>query len=256
MLIHSHRHTEEDLRLWRELEEGDFAHAQSILLARRMKRSLEAIRRFVSAEQCYCGVSWGKDSVAVAHLLRGEAIDVPLVNLRVTPTRNPECDATRNAYFRSFPGQSYHEEIVDYATVDRSLPLEVWDRETYRIWDAAWRNIERRFGCRHLSGVRGSENSRRMMRMRLYGENSPNTCAPLAWWNVADVFAYLATHRLPVNASYAMLGGGRWPRENLRTSELGDAKGSGMGRAEWEREYYGDVLNRMTPTHPPTHSKK
>lgn len=250
MLIPSHRHTEADLRLWRELEGADFALAELPTFGHRVERSLAAIREFVKDGPCYCGVSWGKDSVAAAHLLRSVAIDVPIVNLRVSPTRNPECDSVRDAYFQDFPGQPYHEEPVDYGNIDRALPLVKWDRETYRLWDAAWRRVVKRFGGRHISGVRGSENASRMMRMRIHGENSPRTCAPLAWWSVGDVFAYLAVNRLPVNATYAMVGGGRWPRERLRTSELGDAKGTGAGRAEWEREYYGDVLNRLDAPHP------
>ncbi|TXH99574.1 MAG: hypothetical protein E6Q76_19695 [Rhizobium sp.] len=61
----------------------------------------------------------------------------------------------------------------------------------------------------------------------------------------ADVFAYLAFHGLPVHPNYAMLGAGRWPREYLRTAPLGGKRGDQFGRAEWEREYYGDVLRRL-----------
>jgi phosphoadenosine phosphosulfate reductase len=83
------------------------------------------------------------------------------------------------------------------------------------------------------------------MRMARFAENSPNACAPAGWWKLDEVFAVLASEGLPAHPSYAMLGGGRWDRRHLRVSEVGDEKGIGWGRREWEREYYGDVLRRL-----------
>lgn len=83
------------------------------------------------------------------------------------------------------------------------------------------------------------------MRCARWGISTERTCAPLAWWTAADVFAYLATHDLPVHPAYAMLGGGRWRRERLRVAEIGDTHGKGGGRLEWETEYYGDALRRL-----------
>ena len=41
------------------------------------------------------------------------------------------------------------------------------------------------------------------------------------------------------------LPGGRFPRDRIRVASLSGRRGDGMGRAEWEREYYGDVLRRL-----------
>jgi phosphoadenosine phosphosulfate reductase len=81
--------------------------------------------------------------------------------------------------------------------------------------------------------------------MLRWGLNSPKGCSPIGRWNTADVFGYLAIHDLPIHPAYAMLGGGRWPRERLRVAEIGDTHGAGGGRAEWEKEYYQDVINRL-----------
>jgi hypothetical protein len=43
-----------------------------------------------------------------------------------------------------------------------------------------------------------------------------------------------------------MLGSGRWQRERIRTAEIGDVHGTRMGRTEWEREYYPDILARIS----------
>ncbi len=250
MLTPSPRHRPADLALWRELEQGDLLESRRPALAGRVAASLAAVRDFAAKGPCYASVSWGKDSVVLAWLVATAAPRVPLVNLRVSPTRNPDCDAVRDAFLARHP-LDYHEEPVDYGGVDPSLPTVVWDRETYRLWDAAWRRVSARFGGRHLSGVRGDESRGRSIRVKRWGLASPNACAPLGHWTQAQVFAALAAAALPVHPAYAMLGGGRWPRDRLRTSEVGDEKGVGCGRRAWESEYYGDVLRRLAARRTP-----
>lgn len=251
MLIPSPRHRPADLEIWAALEDADCLRAERLARAGKIERSIEAIRAFAAAGPCYASVSWGKDSVVFASLVRRVAPGAPLVNLRVNPTRNPDCDAVRDAFLSRFPGP-YHEEPVDYGEVDPALPSVVWDRETYRAWDAAWRGVGRAFGHRHLSGVRAEESFGRRTRMHVFGESSPNTCAPIGWWTLDEIFAYLAAESLPAHPAYAMLGGGRWDRKRLRVSEIGDEKGIGCGRRQWELEYYGDVLRRLQQRRPQT----
>lgn len=245
MLIPSRRHRPDDLKLWRSLEAADAVYGRSFLKREKIQESLDALRSFIAAGACYCGVSWGKDSVVVAHLCREVAPDIPLVNLRCT-NRNPDCDAVRDAYLSAFPGQRYEEIEVDYGALHGDgLAAHELDRETDRRWEAAIRECGRRFGSRHVLGVRADESGRRRIRCLRWGMNSKRGCAPLAWWTLSDVFGYLAMRGLPVHPAYAMLGNGRWPRERLRTAEIGDTHGTGSGRAEWEQEYYGDVLRGL-----------
>jgi phosphoadenosine phosphosulfate reductase len=42
-----------------------------------------------------------------------------------------------------------------------------------------------------------------------------------------------------------MLGGGRWDRNYIRVAEIGDIHGNGIGRTEWESEYYNDEIRRL-----------
>lgn len=67
---------------------------------------------------------------------------------------------------------------------------------------------------------------------------------PILHWPTWAVFAYLYDHDLPVHPSYAMTMGGRLDRERLRVDGLGGYRGRDMGRAEWERTYYGDIMSR------------
>lgn len=251
MLISSSRHRPEDLSLWRELEGADRVHGQRLLRSGKVERSVAAVSAFLAVGPAYVGVSWGKESVATAHLVRSVAPAVPLLNLRCS-NRNPDCDTVRNAYLARF-ASTYSEVPVDYGHLHAdSLPSQELDRLTDQRWYAAISECGLPFGGRHITGIRAGESCGRRVRCCRWGENSPNGCAPLAWWTLADVFGYLAVHDLPTHPAYAMLGNGRWPRERLRVAEIGDIHGTGSGRAEWEFEYYGDVIRRLLANQEPT----
>lgn len=238
MLIPSPRHTPTDLALWAAHQTADLAAGYPNPAA-----ALAALSEFATGGRCYASCSWGKDSVVICHLIHRSGLPIPVVNLRVSPTRNPYCDTVRDRFLSRFP-LDYHEIPVDYSGCGEWF-TEWWNTASYHRWDAGWREAVRWFGRRHISGVRAAESGGRKIRMRCWGQNSPLSSAPIGWWTTPQVFAYLAAHDLPAHPNYAMLGGGRWPRERLRVAELGDTMGQQYGRGEWEREYYGDLLRRL-----------
>lgn len=242
MLIASSRHRSEDLELWTEMEAADLVHGQSTGLQRKVDRSIAEIKSFAERGPCYAGVSWGKDSVVMAHLIQRSGLTIPLVWIKQIPLYNPDCELVRDS-FLSMQAMSYHEIVVllraGHYTWHATGSIEAGFSEAYY-----------RFGHRHISGIRAGESGGRKIRMRRHGLSSANACAPLGWWTEQDVFGYLAAHDLPVHPVYAMLGDGRWERKHIRTCRLDGRAGDQFGRAEWEREYYGDVLNRLNSTLP------
>lgn len=246
MLIPSPRHRREDVATWESLVVADYVHAETDGFRRRVAEASAVVVRFVDGRRSvYAGTSWGKDSTVLVHLLWSVASAVPVMHLRPT-NHNPDCDRVRDTYRAMCPGQSYVEVAVDYRGIDRRrLPHQEVNRQTDQRWYAAIREFEASYPEGHLLGIRQDESMGRRFRVMRWGLESPNACAPLGRWSTQDVFAYLARHDLPVHPAYAMLGGGRWPRERLRVAEIGDTHGTGSGRAEWEREYYGDVLRRL-----------
>jgi phosphoadenosine phosphosulfate reductase len=239
VLIPSSRHTRKDLELWSLLESTDKLHANSGEFRRRHVEALNAIIAFTDDRPFYVGVSWGKDSVVVAHLVRCIMPTAPLVHLRQEPFDNPDTIFVRDEFLKQFPATPYREIVVDY----RDLPPDptLAEREGDRRFFEAFKQV----GHRHISGVRAVESGVRKIRMRRWGLESPNTLAPIGWWPTVDVFAYLAEHDLPVHPAYACLGGGRWQRERIRVDALCGEGGIQFGRAEWEREYYGAELRRL-----------
>lgn len=236
MLIPSHRHTPADLDLWRELEEGDRAYALACAdrLERLAEESAAIIQQWCGGSGGFIGTSWGKDSVVLLHLAHRSGASAPLVWVRMRGRDNPECEMVRDAFLSRFPG-AYHEREFVYEACGH---------------DEHWAAVAREFGDRRLTGLRMDESGRRAMSVRHLGIDTGRSCRPLARWTCQDVFAWLATHQLPAHPAYAMLGGGRWPREQLRTHGIGGQTAANWGRREWEQEYYADVLRRMAKINP------
>lgn len=243
MLIQSTKHTSQDLNKWAEYELADMVVAAKVSQCEHVRKAMDAISDFARKGQCYVGTSWGKDSVILLHMLMRSGCKIPVINLRVEPTRNPYCDVVRDFFLSRFPCD-YHEISVSYHGCGDWFS-EAWDKETYGRWNAAWKEANRRFGHRHISGVRAKESGIRNIRMRVHGLSSENTSAPLGWLPTEWVFAYMAHYDLPIHPNYAMLGGGRYDREKIRVSEIGDQGGVIRGRREWEMEYYGDIMRRI-----------
>lgn len=91
-----------------------------------------------------------------------------------------------------------------------------------------------------------AESGARRRHMLVHGVETRRTCSPIVRWSTADVWAYLYQRGLPVHPAYAMSYGGHLDRDWLRVSPLAGERaaecyedGSGFGRLEWERRYYG-----------------
>jgi phosphoadenosine phosphosulfate reductase len=244
MLIESPRYTREDRAAWDARERADAVWCKLETFHAGVSRSIAALRAFadrMSDGGCYCGVSWGKDSVVVADLVCRYAPEVPLVWVRVEPDFNPDCALVRDAFFRIHP-QARYEEIV----VNREEGPYV----AHGTLDAGMRIAARQLGTtRYISGVRGQESGQRKRRMMAHGTSTANTCAPIGWWTGRDVFAQLHARGLPVHPAYACSMGGLLDRERIRVGPLGGQigarPGDGMGRGEWEGRYYAAGLARV-----------
>lgn len=183
-----------------------------------------AIRDFVAAGPCYLGTSWGKDSVTVLHLAR--EIAVPVVWVRVDGEENPDCPLVRDAYLARWP--------VDYHEIRATSGVAAGKRTS----SLGFAEAARRFGARHISGVRAEESTTRAITVAVNGIASVGSCRPIARWTAIEIFAYAARHDLPIHPAYACTFGGMLDRGRVRVGALGGERGTGRGRAEWESRYY------------------
>lgn len=237
MLIASPRHRPEDLKAWEDQSRYDGRLWPTV--ARKAKRAERVIKKFSAPGSGYIGVSWGKDSTVVAHLAIEAHSPLPLVWVRVRQWENPDCEAVRDAFLHQYPDTRYEEIVVDSAAPRR------WEASqgTKRTSKGGFDTAAARYGARHISGVRAQESTTRRLTVQRNGESSATTARPIATWSATDVFTYLHTHDLPIHPAYAMNMAGALHRDNIRVGSLGGERGTGMGRAEWERKYYGDIVH-------------
>ncbi len=227
MLIAYDRHTSEDLQIWRELHSADVVHGTT--LDDKIRRSVDAIREFATSP-CCCSVSFGKDSIVLLDLCMRASPQVPVRWVRWLASDNPDslgvCTESR---------ERWPEASIEW--------IEAPD-DDHDDGRAGFRMLEKRHS-RRLTGIRQDESSSRRVSAAVHGVATEKSCRPLLYWTSSDVFGYAARYDLPLHPVYAMSGGGRWSREYLRVDSLGGNRGRAIGRAEWEQEYYGDILNRM-----------
>lgn len=266
MLIPCDTLSSADLATWQRLELWDQALANSPALSRKEERAIRDIQEFARTHECYSGVSWGKDSVVVAHLLWRAQVNIPLVWVVVRPTANPFCFDVRDEFLRRFE-IDYHEVIDNrrWAPEDPTARWTGWADAHHRGWHHGFDMCEQRYGANHISGVRGEENGTRERRMLRWGVSSPHTCAPIGFWSAVDVFAYLSKYDLPVHPSYAMSYGGRLDRRVLRVDALGGWTGTGtklqsemttsaagMQRNSVEAHYYRTAVEELSRIREPS----
>lgn len=242
MLMMSERHTKADRQAWEKLEVWDAMLADSGRIDDLADASMHVIREFVKTETAFVSTSWGKDSTVLVDLVGRSGVDVPVVQLVIDGYEMPGTTEVRDQMIVRYPHLQYEELVLP------PQPNRWWDSVTtpqskYRA-DMGWRLIEERFGSRRMTGIRAEESRMRHMVQAKWGDQSPNTARPIGWWEATDVFAYLYKYDLPVHPAYAMSSGGRRDRRWLRVHALGGVTGADRGRAEWETQYFGDVIQR------------
>ena len=243
MLLGSPRITPADWEQWHVTEEQDAAHALTAGYKTRVAKARQAVADFVAGRpdgRFYGGISFGKDSIVMCSMMREAAPHMPIVSLRNVENFNPDSPRVEAALSDML---SHDYEVIEYDY--RKADDTYYDQDHKPCkWHNLLKELKRTHGA-HVTGIRADESAKRCRRVAVFGLETEYSFAPLAYMTVQDVFAYLYEHELPVHPVYAMTGGGRWDKYRLRVSAIGNPEGRGVGRLQWEREYYGDVLNRM-----------
>ena len=232
MLIDSPRLTAADRSAWAALERYDRALAGSAAVDRAADKARKAIEEFAADGRCYLSCSWGKDSVAVLHLMLTSTarMRIPVVYVTHDDQRpraeNPDCPAVRDAFFARFgqPPAGY-TEMPGRVTPPTRLP-EVMGTH------------------RRITGIRAAESDQRAMSAAIHGVATDLSCRPILRWSDATLWAYLARHDLPIHPAYAMTEGGVRDRSRLRVHSVGGSDG-GRHRWDWESRYYPDIVGAI-----------
>lgn len=247
MLILSERLTKKDIEAWRDSEQIDAMRCKTKEYKSRLAKTRESIKEFVKSREdkrFYGGISFGKDSLVMATLMREVCPDMKIVNIRNIENFNPDSYKIEDILKES--GLLSHDYEVcpyDYRFADDTYYK---NGKPYK-WFNILSDLKTKYGA-HITGIRADESAKRERRIRVFGLETEHSFAPLAYMKVHDIFAFLYENNLPVHPVYAMTRGGEFDKYRLRVSAIGNPEGRGVGRLIWEKEYYGDILNRMGKT--------
>jgi len=239
VLIDSPRITPQDREHWERLEHYDDVLSRSPHLDRLADEARRAVTEFAAGGEFFISVSWGKDSVAAAHLALQVAPTAVVRWARARHVETPECEQVRDAFLAMHPEARYEEIEYEFPVPLRFEP----GHEDAPDFDALGQVL----AGRHVSGIRAEESRIRRISIHHRGPVTVNTCRPLARWQAVDVFAFLHREGLPLHPAYAMTMGGHYDRRWIRVHPLGTATRaqSAVYRhdwAAWEDTYYPDVI--------------
>lgn len=245
MLIDSPRLTGPDRAHWERLARFDRLLARDPRLDALEAEGVEAVRGFAAAGPFYISVSWGKDSVAAAHLALKAVPDAQIVWVRSLLFDTPECEAVRDVFLASHPDAPYRQIDVAMRNPKRGEP----GFEAHHLDPSAEHQdvLKENLAGRYVSGLRAGESRIRRISIGHRGLATAHTCRPIGRWSAEDVFAYLDREQLPVHPVYAMTMGGHYDRRWLRVHPLCSAPRArsavhGRDMDAWEDRYYGDVI--------------
>lgn len=240
MLIDSPRLLNVDKTRWAELARYDEAIG-SRFPARLIEQALDDIRQWWQTGPGIASVSWGKDSVCMAHLVSLTGLPIPLVWVRSDPFEMPECLQVRDAFLNSHPSMKYEERSIPLRNPKRGEPgyIERHLDPTCHGQDVLKEACPHE---RYISGVRAQESRIRTISINHRGNVTKNTCRPLARWTAPQIFAYLDREHLPIHPAYAMSYGGHLDRQWLRVHPLCSYADTKTDMARWEDDYYGDYI--------------
>lgn len=213
---------------------------------RRVEKALDAIRRAAEIGKIGVSFSGGKDSTVVLHLVRSVVPDAPaaffdsgdelpdtraMVSELGVETVAPRLTMREMARYSGWWG--YEHPVDPGCPFDAMSVLIKEPSETFVV----------RRGLRAIAhGVRAEESGGRSKHIAKRGElyqGADRTwyCMPIARWELADVWAYIASHGLRYHRAYDAMSRAGIPRESQRVAGLLGERGSGWGRHALLRRY-------------------
>lgn len=243
--------------LWAKTKEFQW----KIVQARRI-----AERGFDTMYPSFASLSFGKDSMAMVHLLLAMKPDLPVMYVNCgkwdewpdTSRVKAEFLAQFSCDFTELRGPSV---IEGYREAELFIQDEADSKEARKaqhdygkslgeILDAEARR--RRYHGAFI-GVRKDESNNRSrlfaMRGPLYYAETRGlwACHPLAYWSARDVWAYIVECNLPYNELYDLDPRGR---EKARNGAMFGTRSARYGRLVFLRQMYPDWFNRFAAEFP------
>jgi phosphoadenosine phosphosulfate reductase len=208
----------------------------------------QALERF--GEPAAVGVSGGKDSVAMCHVVAQHCR--PLVIWNDSGIELPESEGVVRELAAQLGLDVEVARGVDaFGRLVETAAQRFRDDQTDELCIIApVRRVLSERGIRlEFVGLRSGESRRRKMVIAMHGPiyDSKRFGCGIAWplrrWSAADVFAYIDEHELPLHPAYTRTD---WQdRESIRVSWAWDPTRERLGDIEYLRRYYPALYRRI-----------
>lgn len=163
----------------------------------KIESSNEIISQSLALAPGYVGISWGKDSVVLLHLVQQICPDIPAISFT-----HPERELIANyAEVEGEYCQRFNPNLLNLSMEGDHVPDKV---NGARLWDTY---------PVALLGIRKEESQKRSIAIGRYGvihqyqsgvKKGSWRSFPLAYWTWQDVWAYIASNDLPSLNAYAL----------------------------------------------------
>lgn len=244
-------------------------HSHLAGFRRKIERSLSIIRdALAQCQNPYVAWSGGKDSTAMLDLVMHVRPGIPALCVQSDLDLPDDIEVVRDGAERMgvnltliHPavsgwdvlrecGGPFGQVNVAASKLDRLCFFEPLEREVNaRGYDLAF------------LGLRAGESRARLMNRRVRGVIYANksrgisVCTPIADWSGMDVYAYLASRALPINAVY---GKDKFHPDPSRIREgwwIPGETTSMLGGVVWLRHYYPELYRRLAAEYPEVASR-
>lgn len=214
-----------------DLADKLYARSNAKRLQRLESMSIAILSEFVQTYQTALALSFGKDSMTIAQILKNADIltILPLVMYNHSGVETEDTEAMRDHVCETWQLQNFQEtrpddEVLrktvaqfDFSATHygRDFVYECLEKPRWRMMDKF--NIT---GC--LLGLRKAESNARSINFAMRGENyyakreKNQILTPIVNWTTQDVYGYLAYHDTPIHPVYAKLAKLGLPRDRLR----------------------------------------
>jgi phosphoadenosine phosphosulfate reductase len=231
-------------------------HSKTREYSRHLEYARDDIKRAMDKGSFVISWSTGKDSTAMCHLIKSMYVDTPIMiqfDDCDWPEKREYADEIINKY-----GWGVNEIIPSFSVWGLAQKSKIGyddlcSQSSELTQESFIKLLEKeriQLGCiGSFLGLRAEESRGRMLNLATRGELYQVTsgqwrCCPLGRWTVLDVFAYLASNKVPINPCYFYNEINK--PENIRLSwALPTPQGARRGDIEHIRRYYPEQYRRL-----------
>lgn len=166
-----------------------------------LKAKSDIEKMLETCKSTYCSVSWGKDSIVLAHLILSENPNAKLVHWGGDQEKDiADFDSVSTEFLQKFGGD-YHV-ISDESLMDGRLSIAGRDWSINNGFDGVFMGLTAdESKARRFALGKAAKNN-----IYHYASGGLSRCCPLKNWKLDDIVAYIAGNDLPVLNLYKRYG--------------------------------------------------